>query len=321
MSSRNPTATTPPPDRYAADGRAATTTLDTTTTVGIEPGLVPESAADKEPRARKALWRSLVTGSGLVGVTLVLGVLVLSIVGPFATSYAPDQQIDGAYLLQPSGAHWLGTDDLNRDLLSRVLNGIRVDLAIVFIAVPIGAVLGIAAGLITVSHPVSDVVTQRTFDVILAFPALLLGIALTAVLSPGAPTIVIVIAIAEIPIFGRLTRTAVLTVRELPYVEAARVSGASTFHILRRHVLPNSVEALGVQFALSLSLAVFIEGALSYLGIGVVPPTPSLGGILAAGNGYLETNPWFSVGPLVVISALVLGFYLIAQSISDARRH
>lgn len=289
--------------------------------VDIEPGLIPESPTDKERRRiRTPLWRSLLTGSGLVGSVLVLGIAALALLAPLLTSYGPDQQIDGAYLLPPGADHWFGTDDLNRDVATRVLYGIRVDLLIIFIAVPIGALLGTAIGVLTVSHPISDVIAQRTFDVILAFPALVLGIALTAVLSPGATTIGIVIVLAEIPIFGRLARTSILRVRELPYVEAARVSGARNSYVLRRHVLPNSIESLGVQFALSLSLAVFVEGALSFLGIGVTPPTPSLGGILSSGNSYLETNPWFSVAPLIVITALVLGFYLISQSISRSRR-
>ncbi|MDF3280631.1 ABC transporter permease [Gordonia sp. N1V] len=303
--------------------RAATADAETTdTTLDVGPGLIPETPADREFRStRTPLWRALISGPGLVGTILVGVVIVLGLAAPLLTSYGPDQQIDGAYLLPPSAEHWLGTDDLNRDVVTRVLYGIRVDLLIIFIAVPIGAALGTAIGLLTVSHPISDVVAQRVFDVILAFPALVLGIALTAVLSPGAITVAIVIVLAEIPIFGRLTRTSVLRVRELPYVEAARVSGASNTYVLRRHVLPNSVESLGVQFALSLSLAVFVEGALSFLGIGVTPPTPSLGAILAAGNGYLETNPWFSAGPLIVISALVLGFSMISQSISHSRRH
>lgn len=308
-----PTSQTP---AATADTEITDTALD------VGPGLIPETPADREFRStRIPLWRALVTGPGLVGTILVGVVIILGLAAPLLTSYGPDQQIDGAYLLPPSAEHWLGTDDLNRDVVTRVLYGIRVDLLIIFIAVPIGAALGTAIGLLTVSHPISDVVAQRVFDVILAFPALVLGIALTAVLSPGATTVAIVIVLAEIPIFGRLTRTSVLRVRELPYVEAARVSGASNTYVLRRHVLPNSVESLGVQFALSLSLAVFVEGALSFLGIGVTPPTPSLGAILAAGNGYLETNPWFSAGPLIVISGLVLGFSMISQSISRSRRH
>jgi peptide/nickel transport system permease protein len=287
----------------------------------IAPGLLPESPDDREVRSTQTpLWRSLFHGSGLVGVTLVGTVILLGLFGPLLIQFGPDQQIDGAYLLSPGFEHWLGTDEVNRDLLTRVLYGIRIDLLIIFVAVPVGAGIGILAGLVTVSSPISDVVAQRVFDVILAFPALILGITLTAVLGPGAFTVGTVIALAEIPIFGRLTRTSVLRVREMPYVEAARVSGASTARVLLRHVLPNSLEALAVQFALSLSLAVFIEGALSYLGVGVVAPTPSLGSILATGNGYLETNPWFSAGPLIIVSVLVLGFYLIAQSISHDRR-
>ena len=289
---------------------------------GIDPGLVPESPADRdEIRPRKTLYRSLFHGSGLLGTVLVLAVVAAGVLGPLFTSYGAEQQIDGAYLLPPSVDHWFGTDDVNRDVLTRVLVGIRIDLLIIAVAVPVGAAVGTLVGLVSVSVRGLDALAQRIFDVILAFPALILGIALTAILGPGTLTIGIIIAIAEIPVFGRLVRTSVLRIREQPYVEAARVSGASTPRILLKHVFPNSVEALGVQFALSLSLGVFIEGALSYLGIGVVPPTPSLGGVLAAGNSYLETNPWFSVGPLVIISALVLGFYLIAQSISNDRRN
>lgn len=234
--------------------------------------------------------------------------------------FAPDDQLDASFLLGPSSTHWLGTDDVNRDVLSRVLFGIRADLVIVFVAVPVGAILGSLIGLVAGIRGYTDVVAQRVFDVILAFPALVLAIALTAVLGPGVRAIVLVIVLAEIPVFGRLIRTSVLEVRELPYVEAAVVSGASIGWVLRKHVLPNSIEPLGVQLALSMSIAVFIEGAMSFLGIGVVPPTPSLGSILSDGNRYLETNPLFAVGPLVVVSLLTLGFLLISQAFAHARR-
>ncbi|MFT4087036.1 MAG: ABC transporter permease [Gordonia sp. (in: high G+C Gram-positive bacteria)] len=303
--------TTTPLDRTA--GSAAVPDLP--------PGLIPETPADRdETRARPPLYRALLRGGGLVGLLLVLAVLAAGAFGPWLVGYGPDQQIDGAYLLSPSSGHWFGTDDVSRDVLTRVLYGIRVDLAIIAIAVPVGALVGTVVGLVSVGTSWLDSLTQRLFDVLLAFPALILGIALTAVLGTGATTVGIVIAVAEIPIFGRLVRTSVLRVREQPYVEAARVSGASDTRILVHHVLPNSLDALAVQFALSLSLGVFVVGALSYLGIGVTPPTPSLGGLIAAGNGYLETNPWFSLGPLIVVSATVLGLYLIAQAVSDSRR-
>lgn len=288
----------------------------------VDSGLLPESPIDRDDRAvRKPVYRSLFRGYGIVGSILVLCVVVAGLIGPLLVSWDPQHQIDGAYLLPPNGDHLFGTDELSRDVLARVLSGIRVNLLIIGTAVPIGATIGTLAGLISVSIRELDSITQRLFDVILAFPAVILGIALTAILGPSAVTVGIVIAIAEIPTFGRLVRTSVLRIREQSYVETARVSGAGTSRILFKHVLPNSVEALIVQFALSLSLAVFVEGAMGYLGIGVVAPTPSLGGLVAAGNSYLESNPWFAIGPLIVISALVLGLYLIAQSISNDRRN
>lgn len=301
---------------------ASTELEDRKRTDDIDPRQLPESPIDRDNRAvRKPLYRSLFRGYGLVGSILVFSVVGAGLIGPLLISWHPQHQIDGAYLLPPSGDHLFGTDELSRDVLARVLSGIRVNLLIIATAVPIGATIGTLAGLISVSIRGLDAITQRLFDVILAFPAVILGIALTAILGPSAVTVGIVIAIAEIPTFGRLVRTSVLRIREQPYVEAAKVSGAGTGRILFRHVLPNSIEALIVQFALSLSLAVFVEGAMGYLGIGVVAPTPSLGSLVAAGNSYLESNPWFAIGPLIVISALVLGLYLIAQSISNDRRN
>jgi peptide/nickel transport system permease protein len=130
----------------------------------------------------------------------------------------------------------------------------------------------------------------------------------------------LVIVAAEIPIFGRLIRTSVLSVRELPYVEASRVVGASNFWALRKHILPNSLEPLTVQLAISMSLAIFIEGAMSFLGIGVRPPAPSLGSLINDGMQNIYDSPYLAVGPLVIVSMLVLGFLLIAQSLARSSR-
>lgn len=259
-------------------------------------------------------------GQGLAGV-VVIGVIALA--GVFAgalSGYDPLAQIPGANLLGPSAEHWLGTDHLNRDVWSRVLAGIRVDLVIVVLAVPVGAAIGSLVGLAATVHPLADVTAQRVFDLILAFPSLIFAIALTAVTGPGAHAVVIVIIAAEIPIFGRQIRTAVLAVREQPFVEASEVIGADTWWTLRRHVLPHVLEPLGVQFALSLSVAVFIEGAMSFIGIGVRPPQPSLGSLIGESIGNLDANPWMAVGPLVVVAGLTLGFLLIAQALGRARR-
>ncbi|CAB4718859.1 MAG: ABC transporter permease subunit [Actinobacteria bacterium] len=270
--------------------------------------------------ARRWSWGVLGRGRGLVGTVLVLLVVAAGLLAPWLAPYGPQQQIPGANLLGPSGTHWLGTDEVNRDIFSRVLHGIRVDLVIVFLAVPLGAALGVLIGLVTTMYAVADVVAQRVFDVLLAFPVLILGIGVTAAMGPGVRTIVVVIVLAEIPVFGRLVRTSLLTVRALPYVESSRVMGAGTWWLLRKHLLPNSLEPLTVQLGVSMSVAVFIESALSFLGLGVRPPEPSLGSLIKDGIRNVYESPVFVLGPLVVVAMLVLGFLLVSQAIAQARR-
>ena len=279
----------------------------------------PVPGTDSSRRGHPLL-RALTRGQGLAGVILVGVVVLLGVFAGVLADHDPLAQIPGANLVGPSGDHLLGTDQLNRDVYSRVLHGIRIDLLIAFLAVPLGALVGSLAGLLATVNPVADVLTQRVFDLILAFPALIFAIALAAVTGPGWHAVVIVIVASEVPIFGRQVRTAVLAVREQPFVEASEVIGASTWWTLRKHVLPNAVEPLVVQLALSLSVAVFLEGAMSFIGIGVRPPDPSLGSLIGESIANLDANPWMAVGPLVVVSALTLGFLLIAQALGRARR-
>lgn len=271
---------------------------------------------DKPARPRHPLAH----GQGLVGVLLVAVVVAIGLAAPLLASYGPLEQIPGANLLGPSAAHPFGTDEANRDVFARTLHGIRIDLVIVFAAVAVGAVLGTALGLLSSLNKWADLAAQRAFDVVLAFPALILAIALSAVIGTGAVTVGIVIVVAEIPAFGRLARAAALRIRELPYVESAEVIGAGRWWTLRRHVLPGAAEPLGVQVAVALSVAVFIEGAMSFIGIGVQPPSPSLGAIISGSVANLDANPMYAVGPLLVVTALVLGFLLIAQALGHSRR-
>lgn len=272
-------------------------------------------------RARPARpGRALLHGRGLVGLALIGFVVLLAVLGPLLTPYGPTQQIDGANLLDPSWTHPLGTDTVNRDLLSRLVHGIRVDLWVIFLAVPAGALLGSLLGLVASLWSATDVAAQRLFDLVLAFPALILGIALAALMGPGALTVAVVIVVAEVPVFGRLIRSAVLTVRELPYVEASRVIGAGNGWVLRRHVLPNSLEPVTVQLALSMSIAVFIEGAMSFLGLGVRQPDPSLGSLIRDAVTNVYSQPLMGLAPLTVVAALVLGFLLVSQALGEARR-
>lgn len=266
------------------------------------------------------LIRSLTRGRGLVGVIAVGIIALAGLAAPWLAPYAPDAQIPGANLLAPSPGHWFGTDAVNEDLFSRTLYGIRVNLFIVVAAVPTGAVLGTTLGLLSVRFARADTLVQRTFDLLLAFPAILLAIALTMLLGPGLRTVFLVVVLAEIPVFGRLVRGVGRSVRERPYVEAARTVGASENWILRHHILPNSIEPLIVQLALGMSVAVFVEGAMSFLGLGVVPPTASLGSLINEGAAYAWHAPFYAVGPLAVVIVLTVGLLLISQALSRASR-
>lgn len=281
---------------------------------------VEAAAADGIHSDRPHPLLALRRGRGLLGAVLVLVVVALGLLAPLLTSYGPTEQIPGANLLPPSSEHWLGTDELNRDVFSRVLHGIRVDLLIVFAAVPVGAATGILLGLVSSLWSLADVVAQRVFDVVLAFPVLILGITLTAALGAGVSTIAVVIIVSEIPVFGRLVRTSVLTIRSLPYVESSVVMGASNGWLIRRHLLPNSWEPMVVQLGVSMSVAVFIEGAMSFLGLGVRPPRPSLGSLARDGIRLVFESPVYVVGPLVLVGMLTLGFLLLSQAVSAAHR-
>jgi peptide/nickel transport system permease protein len=291
-----------------------------TTTTEALPGPAPlVGAAVRAGRTRS--WSGALTrGQGLVGLVLLALVVLAGVLAPVLAGYPPELQLERANLLGASLAHPLGTDQVNRDVLARTLYGIRADLVIVFVAVPIGALLGTAAALLGTTATAVDVGLQRLFDVLLAFPTLIFAIGLTAVAGPGMLTVIAVIATVETPIFARVLRSAILKVQALPYVEAARTIGAGRWWVLRRHVLPNATEPLGVQLALSLSLAVFVESAMSFLGIGVRPPAPSLGGLISDGIDYADSNPAFVLGPLAVVVVLVLALQLLARALAGARR-
>ncbi|SIS22742.1 ABC transporter permease [Williamsia sterculiae] len=266
-------------------------------------------------RTRRRIPVTLVVGLVLIAVVVACGLLA-----PVLAGHDPLRQVPGENLLSPSGSHPLGTDELDRDVFARVLYGIRTTLTVLVIAIPIGAVVGTLLGLLAASGRIADTVTSRAFDVVFAFPAIILGITVTALRGPGIATVIIAIAITEIPLFGRVMRASALRVRTQPYVESARLAGASKVRIVRSHVLPNAVEPLIVQIALSLSLAVFVESAMSFIGVGVRPPRPSLGSTLAEAVYNWDVNPGYPLGPLVTIVALSLGFLLIAQGVGEVRR-
>lgn len=274
------------------------------------PASVPVTGA-----GRTRFLRGLRSGQARAGL-LVVGLLYLAgLAAPLLTWYAPDQQ-SALALAGPSGDHLLGTDELGRDLWSRVVYGIRIDIFVTLVAVPAGALIGTALGLVSGIQRVLDQVIQRLFDTMLGFTALVLGVTVAAIVGQGTSAIVLTIIGINIPIFGRITRDQVVAQRERDYVVAAGVIGAGRPRLLLRHILPNIVDALIVQMALAMSVAVFIEGAMSLLGLGVRPPAPSLGSVLGSSVNFLYQNPAYAIGPMIVVTALVVGFNLVADGLN-----
>ncbi|WP_116948250.1 ABC transporter permease [Jiangella endophytica] len=221
-------------------------------------------------------------------------------------------------LQAPSADHWFGTDELGRDVLSRVILGAEVSLRVGAVAVGISLVAGVLIGLLAGYYGrwVDDVL-MRLSDVLFAFPAMLMAIAVLAILGPGSTNAMIAIGIVYTPIFARITRASVLSVREEVYVKAARSAGAGDLRIIGRHVLPNVTAPIIVQTSISLAFAILSEAALSFVGLGTQPPDPSWGRMLAEGRGFVEQAWWMAVFPGLAIFVTVLAFNVLGDALRD----
>jgi peptide/nickel transport system permease protein len=264
----------------------------------------------------QALLANKLAVAGLV----VLGLLI--IVGIFGKALAPyglnDIDIPNR-LSGPSALHWFGTDNLGRDTLTRILIAARVSLQVGFIAVGFALVVGVPIGLIAGYYRGAvDSVLMRLMDILFSFPAILLAIAILAVLGPNVTNAMIAIGIVYTPIFARITRGSVLVVSEEVYVRAARSLGASNRRILFRHILPNVAAPIIVQTTLSLAFAILSEAALSFLGLGVQPPNPAWGRMLADGRDYFQQNPWMGIFPGLAILVTVMAFNFVGDGLRDA---
>ncbi|MCZ7437675.1 ABC transporter permease [Micromonospora sp. WMMC241] len=254
-----------------------------------------------------------------VGGTLVLLLLVVvGVAGPWlAPAGVNDVDVD-QMLRPPSGTHWFGTDELGRDVLSRVLVAARVSLEVGVVSVGIALVAGVTLGLFAGYYRGwLDSVLMRCMDVLFAFPVLLLAVAIVAVLGPGLLTAMVAIGVVYTPIFARITRAGVLSVREQVFVRAAVSIGASDLRIMRRHVLPNIAAPLIVQTSLSLAFAILSEAALSFLGLGIQPPAPAWGRMLFDGRGFVTDAWWLGVFPGAAIFLTVLAFNLVGDALRD----
>lgn len=275
----------------------------------------PSNLSRRRQTTANGLLRGLRRREAVAGVVLVGLIFGAGLLAPLLAPRSPYLQGNAAFL-PPGGDYLLGTDEFGRDILSRVLFGIRQDVIVCAIAVPIGAVFGTLLGLVSGTRPWLDTIIQRGFDVMLAFTGVVMGVTISAIIGPGLSAVMVTVVLVNIPLFGRLSRNAVRVQQGRDYVIAARVVGASPIRALYRHIFRNILDPLFVQAALSFSLAVFLEGAMSFVGIGVRLPEPSLGSLLRTSTNFLSQAPTYAIAPVVVISALVLGFNLISDGLN-----
>lgn len=266
------------------------------------------------------LIRARLAGVGLVIIVLfTLSAIFASVIAP----YSPTAQKLTNRLKPPSAEYLLGTDELGRDILSRVIYGGRISLQVGIVSVGLALLIGVTLGLIAGywSNSLTDQVIMRIMDGLLSFPALVLALAIVAALGTSRegeiPKAIWAIGIVTIPAYARLTRGQVLSVREHEYVLAAQTVGVPDLRIMLQHILPNVTAPLIVQSSLGVAGAILTEAALSFLGLGVQPPTPSWGSMLSAGRGYLEIDPWLVIGPGAAIFLAVLGFNFLGDGIRD----
>jgi peptide/nickel transport system permease protein len=270
-------------------------------------------------RASRALALSRREPRLLIFGAVILMMVFIGIFAPALVPYDPYQTTPAHTLEQPSFAHWLGTDNVGRDQLSRVLIGTRVSMAVAVIAVSIalgfGVAMGLAAGYI---GGLVDQVLGRVIDATLAFPGVLLAIAITNALGPSLRNAMIAIGIIGIPLYFRLTRGQVLQAREQEYVTAAAVIGASRLRILATHIMPNIANPLIVAASISSSTSILALAALGFIGIGPQPPDPDWGSMINTASGALSRSPWLSFGPGLAIFVTVFSFSMLGDALRDA---
>jgi peptide/nickel transport system permease protein len=253
------------------------------------------------------------------GLLVILALVFLAATADLLTPFDPNYQ-DYTRILQPPSLDYpFGTDEIGRDVYSRVVYGTRVSLEVGVVAVAIGLVTGVIIGLVAGYHGgwIDDVL-MRTMDGLRAFPALVLALAISAVLGQGLLNVMIAVGVVYVPTFARLVHAQTLSIRERDYITAARVIGVGPWRIMLRHIWPNTVGPIIVQASLAAAFAILAEASLSFLGLGVRPPTPSWGAMLRSGYQYLSTAPWLSLYPGAAIFVTVLGFNVLGDGLRQA---
>ena len=276
------------------------------------------------PTGGQGLWadafRRLVRSRGATAGGVIFGLFVfMALAAPLLTPHDPIRLNVVESLEPPSARHWLGTDQFGRDVLARVIYGARVSMAMGVVAVTISVVLGSALGLVSGYYRGTvDLLVMRLVDVMLAFPGILLALVIIAVLGPNLGSAMIAVGVSGMPLFVRVVRSSTLTVRALQYVEAAQAAGSGDARVLLRHVLPNVLTPVIVLVTLGIPAAIVAGAALSFLGLGVKPPTPDWGEMLSKGRAFMGTAWWLSTFPGLAIAVIVLAINRFGDGLRDA---
>jgi ABC-type dipeptide/oligopeptide/nickel transport system permease subunit len=286
----------------------------------VSPAQIPAAGAEAlAQRRNRSLAKFLANRAAVAGAIIVGAFVLLAIFAPLIAPFDPSKTNFAALRKPPSEIYWLGTDEIGRDILSRLIHGgiasLYAGVVSVFIALAVGMPIGLIAGWFGGWW---DAVISRATDALLAVPFLILAIALAAALGPSLTNAMIAIGLSQVPIFVRLTRGQVLAVKTEDFVEGARAVGVPNTLILLRHITPNILAPLLVQATLTVATAIIAEASLSFLGLGQQPPAPSWGSMLNTAKNYMDSAPWMSISPGLAICLVVLGFNLLGDGLRDA---
>jgi ABC-type dipeptide/oligopeptide/nickel transport system permease subunit len=252
-------------------------------------------------------------------MVIVVILIIMAIFAPFISPYDPYDQDLAHRLESPSSSYWLGTDQLGRDELSRIVYGSRVSLMVGIIAVSTAALVGMALGLVSgFFGGWANITIMRIIDALMSIPPILLALAFAAALGGGLPNLMIAIGISMVPIYARLMRSLVLSTKSMDYITAGRVIGATNFHVMLKHILPNCFPPMIVMITLSMGDAILIEAGLSFLGLGIAPPGATWGSMVNDGYRFLLSNPILSLAPGVCIMLVVMAFNIVGDGLRDS---
>jgi peptide/nickel transport system permease protein len=263
--------------------------------------------------------RLLANRLAVLGGIIIIFLLLIAIFGPWIAPNDPLEMVLEDQFLPPSREHWMGTDDFGRDILSRLIHGSRQSLMVGVVSVTIGAITGMTVGLLAgYFGGTFDMLSQRFIDIMLAFPDLLLALAIVAVLGSSLTNVMIAVGVGSVPVYARLIRGQVLSLRQKEYVESAHASGALPGRIIFVHILPNSLSPLIVLASLGFAGAVLTGAALSFIGMGAQPPSPEWGSMLSSGRSYLRHEWWIATFPGLALALTAFGFNLLGDGLRDA---